>query len=206
MRPYALILVPILLGLLTAAVHAQDAPRTSANGTLSIAGRPARCDNARVLLDRNLPNLGAAEPTSGLLILNPALLRRMTPTVQLFVFHHECGHHHVGGSELGADCWAAGRGLRDGWLDGKGLAEICRSFGDMPETDTHPAARHRCANLQRCASTTTVELAHEQSQSRIKTAVAPPLVAVTPAATMAEPRLVAGPRLLWTSRLAAAAK
>jgi hypothetical protein len=121
-----------------------------ADGSISISGRALRCGSVRNALDSSLPNLGISVPTSGLLVMNPKLLARHTPTVRLFVFHHECGHHHVGASELEADCWAVRRGVRGRWLSREGLAQVCRSFGGSPTTSTHPAASARCKNLERC--------------------------------------------------------
>jgi hypothetical protein len=70
--------------------------------------------------------------------------------VRLFVYHHECGHHHVGGDEVAADCWAARQGATQGWLGPAGIEQICRSFGDRPATFTHPSGASRCASLRRC--------------------------------------------------------
>ena len=84
------------------------------NGGYTISGRAVECRNVRVVLDRHLPSEGAAAP--GVLILNPRMLGGQPEVVRLFVFHHECGHHHVGASELQADCWAVRRGVDAGWL------------------------------------------------------------------------------------------
>ena len=78
------------------------------------------------------------------------MMNQQPPTVRLFVFTHECGHITVGDSELDADCFAVNRGVSDRWLDRKGLKEVCDSFEGAPETDTHPSAKRRCANLDRC--------------------------------------------------------
>lgn len=121
-----------------------------ADGSISISGRSLRCGSVRNVLDSSLPNLGISVPASGLLVINPKLLARHPHTVRIFVFHHECGHHHVGASELEADCFAVRRGVRGGWLDKSGLAQVCRSFGGAPVTSTHPAASERCRNLDRC--------------------------------------------------------
>jgi hypothetical protein len=67
------------------------------DGAVAMAGRSLRCGSVRNVLDSRLPNLGVAAP--GVLIINPRLLRHESDTVRLFVFHHECGHHHVGASE-----------------------------------------------------------------------------------------------------------
>ena len=80
------------------------------DGAVTIAGRVLRCGSVRNVLDPRLPNLGVAAP--GLLVLNPGLLNRHSEIVRLFVFHHECGHHHVGASELKADCWAVTEGVK----------------------------------------------------------------------------------------------
>jgi hypothetical protein len=126
---------------------AQDVSKQR-DGSLLIAGRNLRCGNARNVVDPRLPNLGLAAP--GVLVMNPRLLNRWPATVRLFVFHHECGHHHVGASELAADCWAVKQGVRQGWLDRAGLRQVCRSFGNGPATATHPSSAARCASLDRC--------------------------------------------------------
>ena len=85
------------------------------DGAVSVAGRSLRCPNTWAVLNWRLPNLGLA--ARGVVVLSPRLLNQQSDTVRLFVFHHECGHHHVGGSETGADCWAVKQGVRQGWLD-----------------------------------------------------------------------------------------
>jgi hypothetical protein len=148
----------LAVGDLTSA-SAQDVSKQP-DGTLLIAGRNLRCGNARNVVDPGLPNLGLAAP--GILVMNPRLLNRWPATVRLFVFHHECGHHHVGGSELGADCWAVKQGVRQGWLDRGSLQQICRSFGNGPATPTHPAGAARCASLERCFAGAVAALSKER--------------------------------------------
>jgi hypothetical protein len=156
------------------------------DGTLLIAGRSLRCGNSRNVLDAHLPNLGLAAP--GVVVFNPRQLNRWPDTVRLFVFHHECGHHHVGGDELGADCWAVKQGVRQGWLDRDGLVQVCRSFGDGPATSTHPASASRCASLNRCFSTAMASLAKAKAAGTTKEAQAG-------APDTAAPKLVHGPTL-----------
>ena len=120
------------------------------DGSLQIAARKLRCGDVRNVLDARLLNLGISVPDAKLLVINPALVARQPGTVRLFVYHHECGHHHVGASERGADCWAVRRGVREGWLDSAGLAQICKSFANAPATATHPSGARRCGNLSRC--------------------------------------------------------
>lgn len=134
---------------------AAASPRATASievkgdGKVLIAGISVACRSGiRTILDAKLPNLGIA--TRNLLVMNPSLLRRHSETVRLFVYHHECGHHHVGGDEIGADCWAVQAGVKAGWLTHERLPEICRSFGNTPETRTHPASARRCKALRQC--------------------------------------------------------
>jgi hypothetical protein len=134
------------------------------DGTVLIAGRALRCGSNRHVLDRGLPNLGLAAP--GVLVLNPRELNRLSDTVRLFVYHHECGHHNVGGSELGADCWAVKEGVRDGWLSREALAQVCDSFGNGPATSTHPSGASRCAALNRCFAGAVAALAKEQARHK----------------------------------------
>ena len=176
-------------------VAAAEQTRVGRGGAVEVAGREVHCANVETRLDRHLPNLGAASPEARLMILNPSLLGRYTRVVQLFVFHHECGHHHVGESELGADCWAVGQGVREGWLDRNGLTQVCRSFENAPETDTHPSGQRRCSNIDKCFAKAEVEHA---KAAPAKAAAAQTLAAKS-ATTSQTPRLVAGPRLVRSS-------
>jgi hypothetical protein len=199
----AILLAGMLLPL--GAARAQGGGRDS----IQLAGRTAQCKGVRIANDNHLPSEGAAAP--GVLLLNPRLLNRLPQVVRLFVFSHECGHHHVGGSELGADCWAVSRGVREGWLDAKGLSQVCQSFDDAPPTATHPSGRKRCSNLDKCFATAVAQL----QASKTATAAQAPAPAATPTAAPpqerraasapsgeapsdAPPRLVSGPRLLAT--------
>lgn len=175
--------------------RAEEPMRLGRGGNVQVAGREVHCTNVRTRLDRSLPNLGAAAPDARLMVLNPSLMSRYSGTVQLFVFHHECGHHHVGASEMGADCWAVEKGVRDGWLDRNGLAQVCRSFENAPETDTHPSGKRRCANIDRCFA---------KAEGQIAQAGKPAATAATatPVKTAkASPKLVGGPRLVRSSVL-----
>jgi len=191
--------------------YAQDTARMTRDGRIEIAGRRLACEDVEMRLDRSLPNLGAAAPDLGLLILNPFMLRSYPRAVQLFVFHHECGHHRVGEDELDADCWAVGEGVRGGWLDRKGLGEVCESFEDAPETSTHPSGRRRCRNLDRCFAEASTRLAAAKPKAAPQTTASPPVraaperaaetarAAATTARAAEAPRLVEGPQLLWSS-------
>jgi hypothetical protein len=168
------------------AISAQSAQNIAKqrDGTVLIAGRSLRCGNMRNVLDPGLPNLGLAAP--GVVVFNPRQLSRWPDTVRLFVFHHECGHHHVGGNELAADCWAVKAGVRDGWLNREGVGQVCRSFGNGPATSTHPSGAKRCASLDRCFATALA--AKEKAAKTIEAKAAP-------AAPSPEPKLLVGPIL-----------
>ena len=129
---------------------------TMVGHSITLAGRKVECTNADIMIDRELPSEGGAGDT--ILILNPDMLNQQPETVRLFVFHHECGHISVGDSELKADCWAVERGVRQRWLDAKGLKLVCDSFEGMPETSTHPSAARRCRNLDQCFATAVAAL------------------------------------------------
>lgn len=139
-----------VLAVLATMTPASASLRLQTDGALQIAGRAVKCGSIRNVLDPDLPNLGTTSRRRNVLTLNPERLERYPSTVALFVFHHECGHHHVGSDELEADCWAVYRGIRDGWLERGHLRSICRSFGNRPETATHPAGDERCASLHQC--------------------------------------------------------
>ncbi|MBO0766197.1 MAG: hypothetical protein J2P50_16640 [Hyphomicrobiaceae bacterium] len=156
------------------------------DGSLLIAGRSLRCGGTRNVLDPHLPNLGLAAP--GVVVFNPRQLNRWPDTVRLFVFHHECGHHHVGGDELGADCWAVKQGVRQGWLGRDSLTQVCRSFGNGPATDSHPAGAARCASLNRCFATAMAALAKEKARGTTTEAKAEP-------PDTGAPKLLQGPTL-----------
>jgi len=163
----------LLLGIDSQLVQSSPAVDLRRDGALNIGGRSLRCGGVRNVLDPRLPNLGLAAP--GMLIINPLLLDRQPGTVRLFVFHHECGHHHVGASELGADCWAVKQGVRQGWLDRQGLVQVCRSFGNRAATPTHPSGASRCAALEQCFASA---------------------AGTTAKTTVPGPKLISGPSLL----------
>jgi hypothetical protein len=169
-----------ILGLQGASAQSASPVSLQRDGAITMAGRALKCGSVRNVLDSRLPNLGIASP--GVLVMNPRLLTRQPQTVRLFVFYHECGHHHVGGNELKADCWAVGEGVREGWLDRKGLTQVCASFNDAPPTPTHPSGRARCGNLDRCFAS-----AAQRQRTAAATAAAP---------KPGSPKLTSGPTLV----------
>jgi hypothetical protein len=153
----------VLMSVGSSAGLSASAMSVKRDGSLEIGANNVNCGPVRIMLPRRLPDMGVAGP--GFIALNPRLLNSYPEIVRLFVFFHECGHHHVGGNELGADCWAVEQGVREGWLDRDGLGQVCRVFGNDPETSTHPSGRRRCKNLDRCFASAVATLPKPQQES-----------------------------------------
>ena len=170
--------------------HAQ----TSKGKTFKVGQRTLRCGKIPTVFDPNLPMEGAAILGEAL-VLNPALMNRQPETVRLFVFHHECGHHVVGGgTEMGADCHAAEEGVRDGWLDRAGVDTVCRSLGNEPASSTHPSGQRRCKNIVKCFNNAMAKLPPATATKPTVTAAKPADTASTPAPKAF--RLLSGPKLV----------
>ncbi len=136
--------------------------------SVTLGGRKVQCNNAPIFVDYNLPSEGAADEES--VSLNPDMLNDQPETVRIFVFKHECGHLTVGGSELAADCFAVHQGVREQWLDRKGLDQVCASLDGEPESDTHPSGKRRCRNLDKCYAEA---LAEQRASNPVTAAVVP---------------------------------
>lgn len=117
---------------------------------MEVDGRQLVCKNALVTINKDVDKVGLTVVRPPHIVLNTQILSRYSPQVRRFVFLHECGHVHVGGNELAADCWGLQQGLKEGSLNEQSLDAICKSWGNAPATDTHPSAKRRCANLHRC--------------------------------------------------------
>ena len=156
--PWKTFLISIFVLILTIPAHATE-----------VAGRKVYCRDTKVYFSTLIPSEGANE-TNGInnrIILNPRLLRGQPKVVQWFIFYHECGHNYVGGNELKADCWAVNFGVKEGWLTKDSLLPICRSWDDTPATSTHPSARARCRNLNKCFEQATKDIANDKSANNI---------------------------------------
>lgn len=146
-----LLAAPIACVTLLADICALPAPAVAeqwVGRSVTLGGRKVHCNNAEIMIDRELPSEGGAG--DDFVILNPDMLKSQPETVRIFVFTHECGHLTVGDSELKADCYAVQQGVRERWLDQKGLDQVCQSFDGAPETESHPSAARRCRNLDQC--------------------------------------------------------
>ena len=121
------------------------------SGELLLGRHRAACGTRPVVLDPDLDDYAAAY--DGFIILNPNKLEGLDPAVSLWIYSHECGHQFQGPDEESADCFAAQRGRRQGWLTADGVEKICNfispSHGDM----MHFAGPERCNTVRRCFGT-----------------------------------------------------
>ncbi|MFM1816602.1 MAG: hypothetical protein RLZ98_3297 [Pseudomonadota bacterium] len=117
-------------------------------GQLTLDNRKLWCGHRPTVLDNNLDDYGAAYP--GFLILNPRLLSRVSTSVKLWIYAHECGHQFRGPDEETADCFAVQRGRRQGWLTTQGLDEVCRFISPARGSMMHLSGSRRCEAMRRC--------------------------------------------------------
>jgi hypothetical protein len=117
-------------------------------GELKIDGRAVNCGKRPTVLTSNFDSWGGAFP--GFLILNTKKITGLTTAVKLYVYSHECGHQFVGPDESAADCFAMRRGVRWGWLDDKGMDNICAFISQLKGDAVHPPGPKRCADMRKC--------------------------------------------------------
>lgn len=126
-------------------------------GLLSVAAAYAadtRCPG--VIIEAN-PRGPDAAAKMGRMTLRPRFMRRYSEKVQLFITYHECAHatgqalgqRRVKDDEILADKIAFERAFAEGWMDAATVDDVCKSWGRDPETQDHPSARRRCAQLRR---------------------------------------------------------
>lgn len=98
---------------------------------------------------------GDAVSMRGQMCLFPPFMQVFSENVQRFIVYHECAHaqgiamgKNIKANEVLADKTAFQRGYEEGWIDRGTIEDICKSFGKDPESDTHPSAKKRCANVR----------------------------------------------------------
>ena len=105
-----------------------------------IAGVPVNCVDAygAPVVTISAPYLGdvgmARIESNGVRViyLNPFILNNLPPSVQLFVYAHECAHHALGHTygfnqfsrEIEADCWAIRTGRDHDWITPNALTML----------------------------------------------------------------------------------
>jgi len=122
--------------------------RTIAQGKMKLDGHPVLCGTRPTVIDAKLDSWGGSFP--GYLILNPTRLKGLATPVKFYVYYHECGHQFVGRSETGADCYSIQRGVRYGWLDAKGMGQICAFISTLKGDAVHPPGPRRCDLMRAC--------------------------------------------------------
>jgi len=115
-------------------------------GKLVISGRRLTCGNTQTLL-RDFEGFAVS---STVIMLNMQAMKDLPQQVQWLIYYHECGHILLGPSETSADCYAVRRARREGWLDERGLNDICAVFNIAGHGPVHPNPQSRCDQLRQC--------------------------------------------------------
>jgi hypothetical protein len=123
-------------------------------GELTLDGRKVICGRRPAVLDSKLEDYSAAYP--GFLILNPKLLERVPTAVKLWAHAHACGYQFRGPDPTSADCFAAQRGRREGWLTPEGLKEVCAFITPARGDERHLPGPQRCELMRRCYADPTI--------------------------------------------------
>jgi hypothetical protein len=118
-----------------------------AQGSLKIDGKSVNCGNRPTVLNSNFVSWGGAFP--GFIILNEKKIRGLSTQVKLYLYSHECGHEFDGPDETKADLFAIRRGVKWGWLDAKGVKDICTFVSTLKSDAVHPAGPQRCAIMRK---------------------------------------------------------
>jgi hypothetical protein len=118
-------------------------------GQLVLDGHHMSCGDRATVLDPNLNDYAAA-PYRQFVILNMPYVAKVSTTVKLWIYSHECGHLFGGPDENKADCFAVRHGRTAGWLTPQGLDEVC-SFISVARPDAaHLSGADRCSLMRQC--------------------------------------------------------
>ena len=118
-------------------------------GRLRLAGRRVMCGRRPSIQDPEFDTWAGAYTNPGFIIVNPIYMDQERPVVQLYIYAHECGHQFRGFDEDTADAFAIRRGVRQGWLKRRGMAQICRFISKVPGDREHPAGSLRCERMKK---------------------------------------------------------
>jgi hypothetical protein len=138
----------------------QQGAQAIAQGKMTLDGRPVSCGARPTVIDAKLDSWGGSYP--GYLIVNPDRLRGLATPVKFYVYYHECGHQFVGASETGADCFSIRRGVTHGWLNAKGMNQICDFISQLKGDAAHPPGPQRCELMRQCYAMAL----HDKAQAR----------------------------------------
>jgi|GEM_PF-1575591 len=138
-------------GFLNAAAHAEEIVLRGElydAGTYEVDGREPACGRTRTILTADLGDYGAS--IGAFIVLNPVKLDRLSAATRLFIYSHECAHQLFGKGEERADCYAAKRGKKEGWLKEADIDQVCRIFPHTSKSPEHPDRQARCDNIRAC--------------------------------------------------------
>jgi hypothetical protein len=99
---------------------------------------------------------GPAYGGGGKIVLNPTVMRSYSPSMQKFIYWHECGHvmlGHTGSSasnEMAADCIAFKYLQSTDKLSRKEIMQIARDMSKIPGDRTHMPGPERVDRLLSC--------------------------------------------------------
>jgi hypothetical protein len=119
-------------------------------GELTLDGHRMQCGKAATVLDPNLNDYGKSYPQ--FIILNMTSIAKLPTAVKLWIYNHECGHVLEGPDEVNADCFAIRRGHASGWLDNRGLEQVCSFISAARPDLSHVSGPDRCTLIRRCPS------------------------------------------------------
>jgi hypothetical protein len=119
-----------------------------AAGQLVFDGRRLSCGPWATVLDPNLNDYGKSYPQ--FVILNMPLVAKVPTAVKLWIYSHECGHLFGGPDEDRADCFAVRRGRAAGWLDARGLEQVCAFISVARPDAMHVSGPDRCTLMRQC--------------------------------------------------------
>lgn len=129
--------------------EAGDIAEYVAAGKLMLGGRRVMCGNRPSVLDPEFDTWAGAYTDPGFIIVNPLYMDKEDPVVQWYIYAHECGHQFRGFDEDTADEFAIRRGVRQGWINDRGMEKICRFIAQVPGDAEHPAGPERCLSMKR---------------------------------------------------------
>jgi hypothetical protein len=123
-------------------------------GAFVVNGRRLVCGKRPTVIDRKLDDVSAAYPR--FTIVNPDRFARLTPTTKFFFYYVACRFTFIGHLTDDADCYAARRGSREGWLTENGVDEVCAALRNYPKTSLHMDGPARCQLIRKCFAAATV--------------------------------------------------
>ena len=118
-------------------------------GQLTLDGHRMICGTYATVLDPNLNDYAAA-PYRQFIILNMPYVAKVPTAVKLWIYDHECGHKFVGLDENKADCYAIGRGRKEGWLNAASLEQVCKFISAARPDVLHVSGPDRCTLMREC--------------------------------------------------------